>query len=60
MDNDLLILYLAKQLDKEMKNILKKELTTLAKSDKINLSNGREKKHEQTERKVFSIRYRNL
>ena len=46
MDNDLLILYLAKQLDKEMKNILKKELTTLAKSDKINLSNGREKKHE--------------
>lgn len=42
MDNDFLMMFLVEKLNQEMKNILKKGLTTENKNDIINVSNERE------------------
>lgn len=42
MDNDFLMMFLVEKLNQEMKNILKKRLTTENKNDIINVSNERE------------------
>jgi hypothetical protein len=42
MDNDFLMMFLVEKLNQEMKNILKKGLTTPQQNDIINVSNERE------------------
>lgn len=60
MDNDFLMMFLVEKLNQEMKNILKKGLTTENKNDIINVSNEREElKNEKEILLGFGYRNRN-